>query len=51
MDSDEKKFVKAYIEYESIGAACKVVGIDEKVGRQWYYSRAIQNEINRINNF
>lgn len=49
LDEEQKRFIKEYINYRSIGYAAEQTGIEEEVAKSYYLNPQIKAEIRRIN--
>ena len=49
LDSAQKNFIKAYIEFRSIPTAAQVADIDEALAQKYFFDETCRSEIRRIN--
>ena len=49
LDSAQKNFIKAYIEFRSIPTAAQVADIDESLAQKYFFDETCRSEIRRIN--
>lgn len=50
MSSEQKEFIKTYMQVKNIGIAAEVIGIELETARVYYFAQSTQNEINRLTN-